>query len=116
MRGRSICAAFAKTAGMLPCRFLFNGMPKQQLLQVLFSELTRIYYSHFSVKADLFMMHMFLSILFLCRFGRAPACEDIDSKDCKIAPEIKPLWLFAKEEDAYLSGPIRQMRRRVYRI
>lgn len=71
MKDSRIYAAVAKTAGMLPCRFLFNGMPKQQLLQVLFSELTRIYYSHFSVTADLFMMHMFLSILFLCRFGRA---------------------------------------------
>lgn len=58
MKDSSIYAAVAKTAGMLPCRFLFNGMPKQQLLQVLFSVLTRIYYSHFSVEAGLFMKYI----------------------------------------------------------
>ena len=45
-----------------------------------------------------------------------PACEGIDTEDRKIAPEIKPLWLFAKEEDSYLSAPIRQTCRHVYRI
>ena len=106
-----MCCYSAKTAGPLPAAFPFIYIILENQL---FSSLVFQYslsYTKGTSRRKLVILMKYMHFKASCSYTALAAIMEfkgIDTEDYKIALEIKLPWLFSKEDDAYISGPMLQ--------